>query len=81
MVDADIMQPTSNHHHQIRKTIFRIPKYILYSSRPFDTRNSMFNFNANFGQLAIIFFLLLGQFLLARLFFGWYVFRTFGSYP
>ena len=31
--------------------------------------------------LAIVFFLFFGQVILARLFIGWYVFRTFGSYP
>ena len=70
MIDAEIMQSASNHHHQVRKTIFCIPENILHSSRTFDTRNSMFDFDTDFGQLTVMFFLFVGQFLLARLFFG-----------
>ena len=70
VIDAEIMQSASNDHHQIRKTFLCIPQNILHRSRALDARNCMFDFNANFGQLAIFFFLFFGQFLLARLFFG-----------
>jgi hypothetical protein len=70
VVDTEIMQATSQDHHQIRKTVFSIPQNILHGSRTLDARNGMFDFDADFGQLAIFLFLFVGQFLFTRLFFG-----------
>lgn len=64
------MQSTSDHHHQVRKVVFCVSQDILYDATAFDTRNGMFNFDPNLGNLAIALFLFGRQFLLARLFFG-----------
>jgi len=51
------MQAASDHHDQIRKTVFGVSQNILHDSRPLDTRNGMFDPDTNLRQLAVALFL------------------------
>ena len=70
MVNAKVVQTTSNHHDQIGKIILRVSQYILHTARTLDSSNGMFNADTDFGYLAIAPFLFGSQFFLTRLFFG-----------
>lgn len=60
MINTKIMQTTSDDHHQIRKAIFGVSQYIFHTSGTLDTGDGMLDFDANFGDFAIVFFLFFG---------------------
>lgn len=57
VIHSKIMQAASDHHDQIRKTVFGVSQNILHDSRPLDTRNSMFDPDTNLRHLAVALFL------------------------
>jgi len=57
MVNADVVQATSDDHDQIRKIIFRVSQNIFHDPRTLDARNGMFHSDPDFRDLTIALFL------------------------
>jgi hypothetical protein len=58
-----------------------IAQGVFHTACTLDARNGMLDAHADTRQDTIVPFLAQGQFLTTRLFFGWKVWATSGSYP
>lgn len=79
MSNTQVVQTAGKGHGLVGKTVFGVAENIFDHARPFDPGDGMFNPDAHLRYSPIGFFLDFGQFALARLFFGWYVWQPRGS--
>ena len=61
-MDSQVVQPTSDFHHEIVILGFGIAEEILDNATAFNPASDMFNANPDPGDLAVLLFLVWGQF-------------------
>jgi len=53
-VHAEIMEPTGDYHHPVRKARFSITEAVLHNARPFDPGEYMFHNDAQLAHHTIV---------------------------
>jgi hypothetical protein len=79
VLNAQVVQATRKHHHQVGEILFGAAEHILDNPGAFHSRQGMFHANAHLRDALIGSFLCGTQHPLARLFLGWRVRQPRGS--
>src|SRR5215472_16004711 len=75
------MQATCCRHRQVGEVLFGVPQDVFHTARSLHPGQRVLHTDAHLRNLAVLLLLLGSQFLAPRLFLGWHVRSTRGSYP